>query len=54
MKDRITSWGSTVPGVVVVLAVCFLAWLEPQVRNPAVLVPLAGGLYAIFGLGKEK
>lgn len=55
MKERVTDWSTTVPGVIILIFTGFIAYLEPDFRkNPTTILGFAGGLLAVFGFKGNK
>lgn len=55
LKERVTDWSTTVPGVIILIFTGFIAYLEPDFRkNPTTILGFAGGLLAVFGFKGNK
>lgn len=55
MKDRLTHWPSTVPGLAVLAVIAVLVFVRPDLGDkPEVLISVAAGLLALLMKGRNS
>ena len=55
LKNRLTHWQSTLPGVAILILLGFFAWLKPELLdNTTALLGLAAGLFGLLKGGQSS